>query len=357
MTDAESVSTRVLWLTPDKPDSISVGRRRIAECLRDRGMDVTLRGTTPRTMLTSLREYERYDVVIGTTRAGALAGVGLKLLGVPLVVDHVDPIRQFTETHSRPLSFGVRLAENVAFVLADHVCYVYDEERARVRRYARDATEVDLGVAYDRFVDPSEGRLERARDHLADEGVDIDTPILVYVGGLEPLYHISTLLGAMEFLEDWTLVVLGTGSLTEEVERAAREHENIVYLGTVPHDDVPGYLHTADVGISLVDDPHTLKVLEYAAAGLGVVQARGRAGERFEGFVEFCDLEPRDIARAVENAGERGANDDFQNYVREFDYERVTSPMQDVTSGQAAVGAVIALVGIVVAFGLPLVLL
>jgi len=45
---------RVLWLTPDKPDNISVGRQRIADHLETRGFDVTLRGTTPRTVLRSL---------------------------------------------------------------------------------------------------------------------------------------------------------------------------------------------------------------------------------------------------------------------------------------------------------------
>ncbi|MFC7136763.1 DUF7550 family protein [Halobaculum litoreum] len=46
---------------------------------------------------------------------------------------------------------------------------------------------------------------------------------------------------------------------------------------------------------------------------------------------------------------------DFDHYT-EFDYERVTSPMQPVTARKAAVGALVALVGIVVAFGLPLLL-
>ncbi|MFC7098576.1 DUF7550 family protein [Halobaculum marinum] len=44
------------------------------------------------------------------------------------------------------------------------------------------------------------------------------------------------------------------------------------------------------------------------------------------------------------------------DHYKEFDYERVTSPMQAVTARQAAIGALIALVGIVVAFGLPLLL-
>lgn len=314
---------RVLWLTPDKPANISVGRKRITERLRKIGMDVTLRGTTLRTILESLRERDRYDVVIGTTRAGAFAGALLKLLGTPLVIDHIDPIRQFGETHSRLLSLAVRLGENVAFSLADHVLYVYDEERARVRRYARAASETDLGVDFDRFADPEFEIIEHARDRLAGAGVGPDERIAIYVGGLEPIYHIKELLVAMESLDDWTLIVLGAGSLEELVESTARDRKNIAFFGTVAHEEVPGYLHAADVGVCLVDDPHTLKVLEYAAAGLGIVQIRGRAEERFGEYVEFCEPNPQSVARAVRQADERGTTEEFREYVERFDYERM----------------------------------
>lgn len=329
---------RVLWLTPDKPASVSVGRRRIAEHLRADGIDVTLRGTTPRTILASLRERGAYDVVVGTTRAGAFGASVLKLLGTPLVVDHVDPIRQFVDTHSWALSVAVRLAENAAFALADHTCYVYDEERARVRRYARAATETDLGVAYDRFADPDPGVVERAREHLAAAGVGPDDRVAIYVGGLEPIYHVTELLAAMSRLDDWTLVVLGTGTLRERVAHAARERGNVVFLGTVEHDAVAGYLHAADVGVSLVDDPHTLKALEYAAAGLGVVQARGRAEERFGEYATFCDPVPAAIASAVREADERGPSEAFREYVRAFDYERVAAAYGKVLKGVASGG-------------------
>jgi len=320
-----STGVRVLWLTPDKPADISVGRQRIAEHLRDSGIDVTLRGTTPRTLLTTLRERDTYDIVVGTTRSGAMAGVTLKLLGTPLVVDHIDPIRQFADTHSAALASAVRAAENVAFTLADHTLYVYEEERERVERYARATTETDLGVAYDRFADPDPESRERARERLATAGIDTDDRVAIYVGGLEPIYHIEALLTAMDRLDDWTLVVLGAGSLAEHVERAAAERENVVFPGTVDHDAVPGYLHAADIGVSLVDDPHTLKVLEYAAAGLGVVQARGRSEERFGEHVTFCEPTPAAIARAVRRAGDGGASEAFRAFVREFDYERVAA--------------------------------
>lgn len=44
-------------------------------------------------------------------------------------------------------------------------------------------------------------------------------------------------------------------------------------------------------------------------------------------------------------------------HFREFDEDRVTSPMQPYSTGRMAVGAVVALVGLSVTFGLPLLLL
>lgn len=40
----------------------------------------------------------------------------------------------------------------------------------------------------------------------------------------------------------------------------------------------------------------------------------------------------------------------------EFDYERVTSPMQAIDPRNAGIGALVALVGLLVVFGLPLAL-
>ena len=47
---------------------------------------------------------------------------------------------------------------------------------------------------------------------------------------------------------------------------------------------------------------------------------------------------------------------DHHDHYREFDDERVTSPMQAFGASQVATGAVVAAVGLFVVFGLPLLL-
>lgn len=293
----------VLWLTPDKPENISVGRQRIADHLESRGFEVTVRGTSRRTVLRSLRERYQYDVVLGTTRAGAISGVLLKLVGTPLVVDHVDPIQQFAGNNPRWLTLIVRLLENLSFLTANHVLYVYDEERPRIERYASAYSKTNLGVEFDRFADPEHDAVTSARNRL--ESLDLQEQIAIYVGGLEPIYHIEELLAAIDRLPDWSLVVVGDGSLRDIVSTAAAERPDVNYIGTVPHETVPGYLRAADVGISLVDDPYTLKVLEYGAAGLPVVQAAGQAEARFGDQVEYCEPDPVAVANAIERAADR----------------------------------------------------
>ncbi|WP_218780627.1 glycosyltransferase [Halorarum halophilum] len=314
---------QVLWLTPDKPANISVGRQRIADHLEADGFAVTLRGTTPYTLLQSLRDADEYDVVVGTTRAGAIAGALVKsVTGTPLVVDHVDPIQQFTDTHLRWLAVVVRLLENFAFHIADHVLYVYGEERNRVERYAKVMTKTDLGVEYERFADPDSEAVTAAQEHL--EGQQLCENVAIYVGGLEPIYHIEELLTAMEYLDNWSLVILGDGSLHEQVLQADDARSNVHYLGTVPHEKVPGYVVLADVGVSLVDDPHTLKVLEYGATGLPIVQIEGRAVERFGDHLVYTESDPEEVAEAIQRAGLMD-RDLLRGLVRQFDWQEITA--------------------------------
>lgn len=314
--------SRILWLTPDKPKNISVGRQRIAAHLRKRGFDITLRGTTGRTVVRSLREFGQYDAIMGTTRAGALAGMVLSSAHRrPLVVDHVDPIRQFEETHPYWLSVVVRNLENAAFTTADNVLYVYDEEYERIERHASRTKRTALGVEFERFSEPDPNVVDAARTKLDTLG--LDGRIAIYVGGLEPIYHVRDLVEGVELLDNWSLVILGDGSLSEEIQALDAEKDTVAYLGTVPHESVPGYLHCADVGISLVDDPHTLKVLEYGAAGLPVVQRRGRAESRFGDRVVYADATPESIAAAIERAGKQESDNRLRSFAAGFDWAEI----------------------------------
>lgn len=327
--DVTQENPKVRWFTPDKPDNISVGRERIASHLRqNEGFSVEVVGTTSTTVQTAIRERDRYDVILGTTRAGAIAGTLIgRLTGKPVIVDHIDPIRQFREGNPPFLSIPVRIAENVSFALAELVLYVYEEEHERVSRYASQHMKTELGVDYCRFANPNSEIIDSVQDQLAE--CEFCENIAIYVGGLEPIYHIKELLMAMSNLPDWSLIILGEGSLRGVVEKVDAGQENVHYLGLVPHESIPGYLNVADVGVSLVDDPHTLKILEYGAAGLSVVQASGLAEERFRERVEYANPEPESIADAIKRAGEHKNVEQLQSFISEFDWKQIAGDYAD----------------------------
>jgi glycosyltransferase involved in cell wall biosynthesis len=313
--------TDVIWFTPDKPTNISVGRSRIADHLQNMGYGVNVRGTTLATVTQTLRERGEYDVVIGTTRAGAIAGaVASKFHGIPLVVDHVDPISQFLETSPRLMGLGVRLAENLAFWCSEATLYVYEEERPRIERYASQPVVTDLGVDFHRFAEPDQSVLDAGFELLPP---DLERPIAVYIGGLEQIYHLEELLAAAHQLKSGSVLLAGDGSLRKEVERVAATNDAIHFLGTIPHTTVPGVLAFSDVGVSLVDDPHTLKVLEYGAAGLPVVQLDGRARSRYGDRVTYATAEPSDIAASITIASERDGTE-LQAFVERFDWKTIS---------------------------------
>ena len=306
-TPNDADTPHILWLAQNRPDDISVGRRLLASHLREAGIVVTQRTATPGNVLHSLTALGRYDAIIGTTRAGAMAGLALAILGrIPLVVDQIDPFEDFEVQVPWAVAKVVLMIENLAIRYADHVLYVYDSELSRIQRYTNNYSQTDFGVEYDQFADPDPVTLSRATDRLPD---DVRKNVLLYVGGLNPIYHIEKMLQTMDYLENWTLIVLGTGTLEDRVRQAATDRDDIVFLGTVPHEKMPGFYHVADVGLCLVDDARTLKVLEYSAASLPVVHLDGTARERFGDAFEYCNADPRDISEAVRRAASSDTSD------------------------------------------------
>jgi len=292
--------------------------------LRRRGYVVEVRNAPFSQGRDIIEDAGEYDAIIGTTRAGALLGAMAKLRhGTPLIVDHIDPIRQFHDTEPPWLSYPVHAAESAVFRLADHVCWVTADDSPRVRRWGRRYTQTALGVDFDAFARPTPEAVDAAASRLS--GLALRSRVAVYIGGLEPIYNLEALLDGMRAAERWSLLVLGEGSLEQDIEAAAKADDSLHYLGSVPHEHVPGYLHHADVGVCLADE-RTVKVLEYAAARLPVVHVNGTAADRFGELVQHVRLDARSIAGGLDDAANwpSGRLDEMQRHARDRDWERVT---------------------------------
>ena len=101
---------------------------------------------------------------------------------------------------------------------------------------------------------------------------DIPAPRAIYVGTMSSWFDWELLLGAARLAKDVSFCLLGRGRVPDDLP------PNVFYLGSCHHDEVPGYLQHASVGlIPFVDLPRIrridrpLKFYEYLASGLPIV--------------------------------------------------------------------------------------
>jgi Glycosyltransferase len=105
----------------------------------------------------------------------------------------------------------------------------------------------------------------------------IPRPIAAYVGAIDEWFDFATVNRLVAALPNVSFVIIGP-------ERLARQRltprQNLYLLGRRPHQDIPRYLHNADVGLipfdavghgELIRGINPLKLYEYLACGLPVV--------------------------------------------------------------------------------------
>lgn len=135
----------------------------------------------------------------------------------------------------------------------------------------------------------------------------------VYVGGLSAARGILDLLQVLDLLPGMRLVLAGV-FFDRDTERAVKaralRNEQLVFLGRLPPDQVPGLLRSADAGLVCLHPlPNhvrsmPLKLFEYMAAGLPVVASDFPLWEE---IISGCSCgltvtpgDPRSIAVALE---------------------------------------------------------
>ena len=132
-----------------------------------------------------------------------------------------------------------------------------------------------------------------------DYGIDGKEFLFMYVGSLNPVRRIETLIDAVNILADEKnirLMIVGNG-WNEELKdyyytAKGDRKETIIFTGEIPYDQVPRYLTAADCFISYV--PITpeftiqppLKTVEALACGLPVIATNTLGNRRF-----ICDRE------------------------------------------------------------------
>jgi glycosyltransferase involved in cell wall biosynthesis len=188
----------------------------------------------------------------------------------------VDEQQSYRELSLRPVARGLervlmREADAVIVPTADLRPHVWEAAGKRRKIHV-----VPNGADLDLFEHPPCVPPREVVDRLRDRFV------VAFLGTLKPWHGIGLLVRAFERLRRKVpsahLLVIGDGPTRPLVEEAMHEAgpDSVTLTGSVAHDEVPGWLALADVGVAPY--PHLdefyfcpLKVIEYLAAGLPVV--------------------------------------------------------------------------------------
>ncbi|HXG12347.1 MAG TPA: glycosyltransferase [Gemmataceae bacterium] len=160
-----------------------------------------------------------------------------------------------------------------------------------LRRYveelgARRSAYLSNGVHFDHF--------DRGSRQCPAEYRTIRRPIALYVGSLDLWFDAALMLRTARRLRDVSFVLIGP--LTPSA-RALVAEPNVHCLGPRSYDELPPYLHNADVGLipfdvgrhpELVDAVNPLKLYEYLACGLPVVAVQWEALRRLGSPARLC---------------------------------------------------------------------
>jgi glycosyltransferase involved in cell wall biosynthesis len=144
-------------------------------------------------------------------------------------------------------------------------------------------------------------------------GINKETTIFLYQGGLSSGRGIEILLETFKQPNQQVIVFMGYGSLEEEIKKISKEHENIYFHKAVSPDVLLSYTSSADFGISTIEDsclsyryclPN--KIFEYLMAGLPVIVSNlyemKRLVENYKIGIVAKENTPQGLKEAIEQA-------------------------------------------------------
>jgi glycosyltransferase involved in cell wall biosynthesis len=192
---------------------------------------------------------------------------------------------------------------------SDHVVAVSEFTRERIQReYGVDSTVIYNGFS---SVEPT------GRDVKSELG--IDGKMLFFVGRHTDQKGISYLLYALSKLrrDDVTLVLGGSGHLTEQLERFTELlgiEDRVIFPGFVPQEEIGDFYASADLFVSpSLAEPFGITIVESLSVGTRVVACRSGAAELLpEDCVVEVTPDSDSIARGIERALEMTSPIEYQ---------------------------------------------
>ena len=283
------------------------------------------------------------------------AGLPLRLLGVPLVLDLHEAMPEFFRMRfpgasRRAVHRLLLIQERLSIGVASAVVTVNEALAGRL---------VDLGVAADKITvllnSPSLARFDAAA-HPPRAFRSDGTLRLVYAGAVTPIYELDVAVMAVARLKvrrpDLPIVldVYGRGDSEPALRSLATDlgvEDRVRFHGRIPIEDVPAAIAAADIGLAPTRrDPFTdfslsTKIFEYGAMGKPAVASRLPMVERTfpAGSVVAYDAgDPKALADAVlglvddPSARDRAVSTTLDR-VRELSWEREADKLARLIDG------------------------
>lgn len=296
---------KIVWLKPAKAQ-ISIDRRLIAECLKDKNIELDVVECSTR-IFKNLVEILRadYDLVVGTTHLGlAIGGLVKVFKGIPFIADFVDEYNTLPKNPVfYPFILAIILLEELSLKIADAVLVIPQSKFVKLSKRNM-VFKTNLCIDLSKF---THTRQKHAKEFLEKSGIKQHLPKIVYVGGFSEIYNLDVLVESMRYLPDFQLIMIGGGKLENKLKdlKERLNLKNVHFLGYLPNDVVAEVMKQCDVGVTLCEIPRQLKIYEYLAAGLNVVVPESvLSSEDFE-FAEYCigtKLDARDVAENIKRA-------------------------------------------------------
>ena len=280
----------------------------------------------------------------------AFAGLPLRLVGVPILLDLHEAMPEFFRSRfpraSNPIVHRLLLwSERISIALARRAVTVNQIMADRLIRLGVPGHKVGVVANSPSLARFDPGRFERRT--FAEDG----TVRVAYAGALTPTYEVDVVIEAIAALRAARpdlrvgFDVYGRGDAAELWAAVARERgveDAVTFHGRIPIEDVPAAIARADIGVAPTRrDPFTdvslsTKVFEYAAMGKPVIASRLPMVERTFAPGTVWTYEPGD-ARALATAIEAIVDDPL---AREASVERTAAIVAGAAWEREAVGYV-----------------
>ena len=205
--------------------------------------------------------------------------------------------------------------------------------------------ELPIGVDFDHF---SPGKNPDLRQRL---GIRPEEILLIYTGTIMPIRQLDQLLlgfhQAQQAINNLHLLFVGDGTAVPQLQEMASAlgiASRVHFQGMVSYDEMPAYMHAADIGLGYVpivpwyDKAPVLKTMESLASGLPTIATATQGNQKYikDGVNGLLVKDnPSDLASAMMRlASDQSLREQFSNgrdFIKAYQWKNIVADILNPT--------------------------